>query len=380
MFCRYCGTSLPSDSHFCSKCGKSVEVPVVGESPSSQPQEKSNDTLKNSKEAPLFTVLKCPNCRLENPPSTSRCDCGYDFASRTMKRPHSVPEPPRESVRTKYIWFGIDLTILSFCIAIALFNLTWTTCAERLDEATKSVGSLFVVIVALGVSADRLWKSILRLEPIGNPLFKKKHRKFTTIAGSCAGVLLGFSVVGGIVVGQSRARVDARDREMDSLTTKFGPQKTKNAEFRKRMRAIRSTQPSTYEEYYQQCLALESLLNQWQPEIQHTVALVNAMADSLNKYPELKTAKVAATVQLLKDMDDKDTEYFAVVREEISKVKELAKLPNSERGSYYQMQIKPVLASEERLEGEESAILTKAQQDGLEVPSDLSQSGTTKPR
>ena len=27
--------------------------------------------------------MKCPNCKLENPPTALRCDCGYDFPSAT---------------------------------------------------------------------------------------------------------------------------------------------------------------------------------------------------------------------------------------------------------------------------------------------------------
>jgi hypothetical protein len=29
--------------------------------------------------------MECPNCGLLNPAGAERCDCGYDFASRSMK-------------------------------------------------------------------------------------------------------------------------------------------------------------------------------------------------------------------------------------------------------------------------------------------------------
>jgi hypothetical protein len=31
-------------------------------------------------------VQDCPKCGLVNPPDAQRCDCGYDFASRTVQR------------------------------------------------------------------------------------------------------------------------------------------------------------------------------------------------------------------------------------------------------------------------------------------------------
>ena len=30
--------------------------------------------------------MSCPSCRLINPPSAARCDCGYDFSTGTVKQ------------------------------------------------------------------------------------------------------------------------------------------------------------------------------------------------------------------------------------------------------------------------------------------------------
>jgi hypothetical protein len=36
--------------------------------------------------------MQCPKCRLENPPSTETCDCGYSFVTRSF-----VPKPSSRS-------------------------------------------------------------------------------------------------------------------------------------------------------------------------------------------------------------------------------------------------------------------------------------------
>jgi hypothetical protein len=39
-------------------------------------------------------IIRCPRCRLVNPSTAQRCDCGYDFQTQTMQLP-----PPGVPVR-----------------------------------------------------------------------------------------------------------------------------------------------------------------------------------------------------------------------------------------------------------------------------------------
>ena len=279
---------------------------------------------------------------------------------------------PNKSTRGKYISLCILVAILSFCLAITIFDFTWMLEAGKLDEFGKAATGLVLVIIILGVFADRLWKSILALEPQSNPLFKAKHKKFTSVAAACLGALFAVSLLGGIVAGNRVAKQDATHREISSLMDEFQAQKIKNEAFRKRLTEIRSVHPSTYEAYYHQCLSLEAFLDQSRPDFEHTAALVASMSQLVNKYPELRTPGILATVQFLKDMHEKDAEIIAAMHEEISNVKELQKQPISRRSAFYDREIKPILAKEEKLANEEKAILAKAQQGGLQIPSDLS--------
>ena len=47
--------------------------------------------------------MKCPNCKLENPPDAMRCDCGYDFTAGFMpvvaETPPVAPAPQIRAIR-----------------------------------------------------------------------------------------------------------------------------------------------------------------------------------------------------------------------------------------------------------------------------------------
>ena len=40
-------------------------------------------------------MKKCPHCKLLNPDSAERCDCGYDFDTKALKKPYFRQEMPK---------------------------------------------------------------------------------------------------------------------------------------------------------------------------------------------------------------------------------------------------------------------------------------------
>jgi len=49
--------------------------------------------------------MRCPSCKLHNPPRAQRCDCGYDFTKQEGPGP-SVPAQ-RSSLAYAVTWLGV---------------------------------------------------------------------------------------------------------------------------------------------------------------------------------------------------------------------------------------------------------------------------------
>ena len=67
--------------------------------------------------------MKCPICELENPPSSSRCDCGYDFDSRTIETAlfsyenNNQEIPADRKNRVAHLIFLVDAVVISVLMA-----------------------------------------------------------------------------------------------------------------------------------------------------------------------------------------------------------------------------------------------------------------------
>ncbi|MBD3271214.1 MAG: hypothetical protein GF384_01590 [Elusimicrobia bacterium] len=42
--------------------------------------------------------MKCPRCGLENPETTQRCDCGFDFYKKTIEKAYFTQKLPKEFI------------------------------------------------------------------------------------------------------------------------------------------------------------------------------------------------------------------------------------------------------------------------------------------
>jgi hypothetical protein len=90
----------------------------------------------------------CPNCRLVNPDSALRCDCGYDFPSGILKRSYLTAKDKQIASKTGIgiltiffflraipgLWvFGFEHWILSLILLVVVLSglLIWLMIPNR---------------------------------------------------------------------------------------------------------------------------------------------------------------------------------------------------------------------------------------------------------
>lgn len=86
--------------------------------------------------------MECPNCKLVNPPTSMRCDCGYDFQTHTIEQPYLTERDrrlARESATT-----GIFLAVL--------LTLEFALRLRSAVVARHSVALGVLTVVLVGVS------------------------------------------------------------------------------------------------------------------------------------------------------------------------------------------------------------------------------------
>ena len=69
----------------------------------------------------IVAEMKCPGCKLENPPEALRCDCGYDFHSGTTKTPYLTPKAGHMHLGRGHVRIRMILLFFALCYATLYF-------------------------------------------------------------------------------------------------------------------------------------------------------------------------------------------------------------------------------------------------------------------
>ena len=69
--------------------------------------------------------MKCPNCKLINPDSAQRCDCGYDFISGLMEKSYLEKTNNDDSEKESDEYEAAFLGITAFLLGLVTFVACW---------------------------------------------------------------------------------------------------------------------------------------------------------------------------------------------------------------------------------------------------------------
>lgn len=87
--------------------------------------------------------MKCPHCKLINPDTAQRCDCGYDFETKTLKDSY-LPE----SLDEKNTFRHFTRVIKVRTVLIAVISTIWVV-NEAVREFAIPLVSMFLSLLVL---------------------------------------------------------------------------------------------------------------------------------------------------------------------------------------------------------------------------------------
>jgi hypothetical protein len=83
-------------------------------------------------------VKDCPKCGLVNPPDAQRCDCGYDFVTRTVEESYLGKRDPRAD--------NLTLAETALVIAVPVFGLFIGVVAR--SQGRRRAGNMMILAAA----------------------------------------------------------------------------------------------------------------------------------------------------------------------------------------------------------------------------------------
>ena len=92
--------------------------------------------------------MECPRCRLINPETTQRCDCGYDFTTKTLEEPYDRSQEADAS-ESVHGWLKLKVASLILLLLVVGTGLWWGPFDSVEDLVRKGRYDRIQVLVVL---------------------------------------------------------------------------------------------------------------------------------------------------------------------------------------------------------------------------------------
>jgi hypothetical protein len=394
MFCNYCGSPNPDDFVYCSSCGRDRKPAGYSEpkreaSPPARPPKKPLTRTKAYLHLwlywlgawlliglSLWLIQSLFNVKGDAVDTLARIAatlsltvwswCAWILAGRkvTPRKKDSKPSRfARWSTKSLYTALVIELSVAA--IGLLEFALTiFDTCVSIQTgvpvEKTKTPDySLPIVFLGLWL-ANGTWKEIVKREPGAAYGRQQKRIRVAVAIGICA-VLAVFGI-SGYSVGRHR------NEPVKALQKRVAELRPATDRFKTELSRIRSADVSTVEDYHNNCLKLEALLDGSEPVRKETGAIFDEFGRIARDRPA-----VLGIAALMRSFGEKEDQVFSLLRDEISHSKKLVEQPPHKQEAYYARYIQPIQADIAKLAEEEGQLLKQAQQQRAKLPPGLAE-------
>ena len=399
MFCNYCGSPNPDDSRFCSKCGRSVFSSAISKIINAPNPPDETDAFQQAKEIKPTTIggfaatyshmlddellhlleqkeTLTPDARIAMDAEIQKRGLTPDLNSAaevnsTSKTPSpldsdtsALPDASRREqlkrkIRWKQVWLWFSVTLLI---------LTLFSAPLQKGEKPRNIAPIALLFIAIWVYRERKRLSSVQnvyyaLEvALGNSRAERDAKALRVLLSTLAVLLCVVALASGVYI----SRRAERGRVVISVEKELQELHVASKQNWERLTEIIQRETPTWDDYVQQKLEVEELLDEADPQLARIEQLHARLREAFGAdFDSLPTVDISLRFSAL------EKELRQLLRDEIAHAKKLAKLPESQKEDYYDTYIFPIQQEQERLANDQMELLRRLKGQGVDLPSHL---------